>query len=108
VFVDSSVTSPWQLESASTRLSVPPTDGTLECHKALDLLMLPEHTVKEHAAVSYPVSGSKWIFALVGVAMAIKNYDLWLEYEPTYFRGSAVLIRTHHYRANKDNSKRHA
>ncbi|TRY79536.1 hypothetical protein TCAL_14836 [Tigriopus californicus] len=72
---------------------------SIQCKGKLDLFQLPKNSVMEHLGLSYPGSGSKWIFQSISLFTGIKDCYLWLEHEPLYERRSASIIKSHHQRA---------
>lgn len=72
---------------------------SIQCKRKLDLFQYPKNTVVEHLGLSYPGSGSKWIFHSISLFTGIKDCYLWIEHEPLYQRNSASLIKSQHQRA---------
>ena len=84
-----------ELETVVTRAD------SFKCLHALNLYQMPPQTTREYAALSYPGSGSKWIFEMVQYVTGIKDFQLWMEHEVTYKKDTALLTKSHHQRAER-------
>ena len=62
IFADESVKDLSELDRTAQKLKTSLTGYPLRCQGALDLRSYPADTFWEHASLSYPGSGSKWVF----------------------------------------------
>ena len=79
IFVDDSVKDLSELDRTAQKLKTSLTGYPLRCQGALDLRSYPADTFWEHASLSYPGSGSKWVFQVKNTTKHMWHFfKIWL------------------------------